>query len=342
MNHNDESSELETSPPTSTRGTADESVRPSSCLLLENKDYRADGDVARILHTAVDEVEVVRSAADALDRDPQSFDLLLVNYDALSPRELRNVFETFDQKIRNNRLLVLGTEFKRETLATLLDEFRLQNLLAGDDIRDDELLTTVQKLLRSDIFGLDKYFQWGVESESMVVTTSREVDAVVEAAEEFVRSIGVSRRLVQNFSLVTEELTTNALYDAPVDEHGDFRYAHLDRGNDVELAEDEQIAIEFCSDGQRVGLSVCDPFGSLTADLTLDYLANCFRRDDGQINWETGGAGLGLYQSFEGLSHLAVNLDPEHRTEMIGLLNVEGSYRSFDHETKSLNVFVGH
>ncbi|MFB6350916.1 MAG: hypothetical protein ABEN55_08190 [Bradymonadaceae bacterium] len=314
----------------------------TSCLVVEGQEYRADSCIGRVTRTAVDRVRVCTSLEEAIGCESDQFEFMMVNYNAWSNRELEQLFESHHEQISNNRLLLYGRGFERDDLARFLDQFGLTNLLARNgQVDSDELLTTLQKILRSDIFGLEKYFPWGAQTESLTVASSGEIEDVVGMSREFVGSMGVSRRVRQTFSLVAEELTSNALYDAPVDDAGEFRFADLDRSEQVELDDDEQVEVTFCNDGERIGVSVSDPFGSLTPRLVIEYLARCFRRNHDQIDRSAGGAGLGLYQSFEGLSHMAVNLEPGERTELIGILHVEDPHRSIDGEQKSLNVFVG-
>ncbi|RYG65777.1 hypothetical protein EON77_18135 [bacterium] len=96
----------------------------------------------------------------------------------------------------------------------------------------------------------------------------------------------------------------------------------------------------LCCDGRRLGVAVRDPFGSLRADTVLDYLTRCFRRGPDQIDAKEGGAGLGLYFTFEALSHFVINVSPGRATEMIGLLDVSGTFKDFARRGKSFNMFV--
>ena len=63
-------------------------------------------------------------------------------------------------------------------------------------------------------------------------------------------------------------------------------------------------------------------------------------RGGDQIDQKDGGAGLGLYYIFESLNHLIVNVAPNRRTEMIGLMDISGTFRDFAERPKSLNVFI--
>jgi hypothetical protein len=100
------------------------------------------------------------------------------------------------------------------------------------------------------------------------------------------------------------------------------------------------ITITFCCDGQRLGVSVSDPFGSLRTEDVQGYLAKCFRRGDDQVDQKEGGAGLGIYYVFESLSHFVANIAPRRRTEIIGLIDLSSNFKDFSERSKSLNMFV--
>jgi hypothetical protein len=137
-----------------------------------------------------------------------------------------------------------------------------------------------------------------------------------------------------------DEFLTNALYNAPVDATGHPRFARRPRTERVELQPEEEITLRVCCDGRRFGISTSDPFGSLAPERLQEYLARAFRRGEDQVNEADGGAGLGFYQILDSLSHFVVNIDPGRRTEMIGLIDVSGGYRTFASNGKSFNIFV--
>ena len=161
---------------------------------------------------------------------------------------------------------------------------------------------------------------------------------LLSAAAAFAAVDGLPKRLQQIFSDVVDELVTNALYDAPTDGNGRARCA--DRGRTVELAEGETIEFEMGATPTRIGVMVRDPFGTLAPGRVLDYLAKCFARGDRQVDDKEGGAGLGLYYSFELLSHFTLSLNPGRSTEAIGLLDCTNTFREHIARAKSFNLFA--
>jgi hypothetical protein len=279
----------------------------------------------------------VYPAASAIPIDAPC-DLLVVDHRALDASTGGVLSERFPPS-RCRRLVTCSGRMDRAVLAELLAVHGLTNLLADGDVEDEHLLVTVQKILRRDVFGLEKYFPWGAESASFTLRSSAERASGLRVVEEFTDRLRVVPRLRESILTVAEELFTNALYDAPVDASGRFLHAGTSRRVPVGI-EGEPVQVELRTDGRRVGISVRDPFGSLTAAQVLAYLTKCLRAGTDQVDDKPGGAGLGLYYVFESLSHLAINLKPGRITEVLGLIDVRGTYKDFAARGKSFNVFV--
>jgi hypothetical protein len=299
----------------------------------------AEKEVRRIAHTLRamgTELEAKPTLAAA--GDLTACDLLVTNYDALSPADRARLLELTG----GPRLLLLsGGECARD-LSRLLGSQVLTNLVArNEEVDPGDLIVTVQKLLRGDIFGIEKYFTWGVEPRRIQLRSSNEKRDAIQTAEEYAAAIGVRSRLVTLLSTVVDELVTNAIFNGAVDKDGKSRYGHLERTREVVLEEHESVELKLICDGRRLGISVTDTFGSLTRERLQEYLARCLRKGSDQLDDKPGGAGLGLYCVFESLSHFVVNISPGKRTEMIGLIDVWGTYRDFATRHKSFNVFMG-
>lgn len=291
----------------------------------------------RSLRSVVPHVEVTPSLGDTV---PASFGVLLADYDTLGAEE-RDRLVRIVSSAPATRLLMLSESAARESFADLFTNRLLTNLVArNDDVDAWELIVTVQKLLRRDVFGMEKYFSWGVEPRGLKVTKAAEKGQVLGAAEEYAGAIGIDPRLTALYCNVADEFFTNAVFNAPVDAQGKGRYRELEREAQVELAPHEAIDVRFACDGMRLGISVSDPFGSLTQEHLQFYLGKCFRKGEDQVDTKAGGAGLGLYYVFECLSQFVVNIAPGQRTEMIGLIDVRGTYKDFAARNKSFNIFL--
>jgi len=305
-------------------------------VLLLDADQEGAKHIARVLRPALEEVEILSKVEEVQRSDGWS--LLLANYDHLDMEQSESLFGLCKG---DRKLLLYSSRSNRGEFADLFGRFGLMNLLAkSPEVDGAELLVTMQKLLRNDVFGLHKYFPWGVPTQRFTVRRASLREQTIDSVCAFGADVKAPRRLVELYRTVADELITNAIYNAPVDANGHALYGHLPRTEEVELAADQEIKVTTCCDGQKLGISVEDPFGSIQQGQVLDYLSKCFRKGTDQVDTKEGGAGLGLYYVFESLSHFVVNLAPGKRTEMLGLLDIRGSYRDFTSKPKSFNIFV--
>lgn len=314
--------------------------QPPDAIAFVSPDSRGGSGISRLLKRAVGEVAVVESLHDLAS--VSDFALVAILYESLSPDEKAAIIADFSVKSGRPTLLLLSEKSIDTDFASLFSSRVLTNVLVvdadGPDISD--LLVTVQKIRHRDIFGLEKYFVWGVEPRSIILNSSSEKASAIATINEFATGIGVPSRLRALIRNAADEFISNAIYNAPVTADGQPRYARQPRTIPVQLEPHEKIEVRFCCDGRRFGLSTSDPFGSLAPDILQDYLARAMRAGEDQISDSPGGAGLGFYQILGSLSHFVVNIDPQRRTEVIGLIDVSGSYRTFATGGKSFNIFV--
>jgi len=186
------------------------------------------------------------------------------------------------------------------------------------------ITTTISKLANRDIFGLEKYMNWGVDVHEELVVGSEDRYRLIEQMERDLTDLGLRRSLVTKCATVAEELLLNAIYDAPHDSQGKPRFAH-DRTAKVRLAPSEQALFRYACDGMLVAISVEDPFGRIERDTILDYLEACYLGKPMPPNAieAKGGAGQGIFMVME-IADLAVfNVRPGVRSEVISLFAVD-------------------
>ena len=133
--------------------------------------------------------------------------------------------------------------------------------------------------------------------------------------------------------LVTDELLSNAVHNAPVDASGAHYRRDLARDSELELDEAHQVGLRWGCDARYLAIEVTDRFGSLDRDTILESLGKNDVRDEG------GGAGMGITLAYRSCDHLVFNLAPGYRTEIIALIDVR--YPPTERlPASSYNVFV--
>jgi hypothetical protein len=305
--------------------------------LLIDGDAVQRENVARIVRPLVGELALADSHADAADRE-----LVIAAYDG--PAAAAGLLARYGGLTGRPRLVLLSDGRRREDYQSLFSTRRLTNLLVRDgesgEIDAGDLAVTVRQLL-APAWGLQRYFGGETPVTTTRISSSRERERVLGEAAACAGGSTSSGRLATHFCTVADELVTNALYNAPRDERGQSRFSHVSRSDEVALSPGEEVEIQLCGDGRRLGIAVSDPFGALTPEMLVDYLGKGFRGGPGLIENKPGGAGLGLFYIFDAVSHLVATIDRGRRTEMIGLIDVRGRYRDFAASNKSFNIFCG-
>jgi CheY-like chemotaxis protein len=197
----------------------------------------------------------------------------------------------------------------------------------------EELTITAHKLLRRDLFGLEKYLLWGVDPRVAELTKGSDRAALVEQVANDLRTAGQSPRVSSMAMLVTDELLSNAVHNAPVDAAGTHFRRDLARDQEVILQPGETVRLRWACDARYVAIEVNDSFGSLDRKTILHALGKNDVRESG------GGAGMGLALTYRSCDHLVFNLSPGRKTEIIALIDVRQSPTD-RLPASSYNVFV--
>ena len=308
-------------------------------------DGENDTILQKVVHRAIvsagSSIEVLEDVAQAKERLKNAdFDLVLVNYD--SENELTHDFASQRlSEVGGASTILVSQKRDKQHLINLFSHEKLRNLIARNgQVSEEELIITTEKILRKDIFGLEKYLVWGISLVQEVIADSSEKDDQVERVGEYVKSLKCDKRFVRLAQVVADELIMNALYDAPVDESGKPLYTHLPRSERVKLEPKDRAILEYGSDGRFFAIACRDRFGALKAETVVQYLKKCFAQDEYQVDPTKGGAGVGFFMIFQSLNQLVVNIEPGRMTETIGLVDIRATYRDTKSRSKSFNIFI--
>jgi hypothetical protein len=210
-----------------------------------------------------------------------------------------------------------------ERISLLRDE-RVESILAHEErLDDDEFIASATKTLEHDLFGLHKYFPWGVTVFSMKVNNYEEKTEAINIIMQFAEAAGMRGPLRDRIQLACDELMMNALYHAPVDEQGRERYRDKPRKELTKLSTVSAIQVQYGCSGRYFGVSVRDAFGSLNRSKILDYLTRISQGVGATIETKTTGAGLGIISVAQSVSKLIFNIVPGSSTEVIALFDTD-------------------
>ncbi len=237
--------------------------------------------------------------------------------------------------------LVLASPGSLPDLPRLLRAGAITNLLGRTmPTLAEELTVTALKVLRHDIFGLEKYLTWGVPVVSRLVTSSDGRADLVDELSATIKQLGIGSRASQMAALVADELMTNAIFNAPVDASGTATRRDERRDTVRALFGRDQIWLRYACDARYLAIEVTDAWGSLSRATILACLAKGVSRDMGKVIMHGGGAGIGVGLVYDSCHHLVFNIHPQQRTQVIGLIDLRVSPQELGQTPSSFNIFV--
>jgi hypothetical protein len=182
----------------------------------------------------------------------------------------------------------------------------------------EELLATVQKLRRREVFGLEKYVAWGAETRSYTLGDADERDDAVGLVTRDVLGVGLPDRIASLVSVITDELIANALYLAPLDDNHERYRAAEARGRSRPLRGRDVVTVRWATDARCLAIEVRDRWGTLEPRSVASRLATGRVKTTGA----PGDAGMGLALAYACCNQFVIDLEPEVMTEVIALLDV--------------------
>jgi anti-sigma regulatory factor (Ser/Thr protein kinase) len=236
-------------------------------------------------------------------------------------------------------IFIVGDDHKiTDDLPVFSDGHVVSVMSHGNNFDADEFIASATKALRGNIFGLNKYFPWGVTTFSMVVKSYQDKNKAIDVLMQYANLAGVRGPVRERIQTVADELMMNALYHAPVDNEGKEIYRDKTLKELVQLPEVPAIEVQYGSTGRYFGISVRDGGGSLSRERAMQYLLKA-RSNTPEMEQKVGGAGLGLVSVLRSVSKLIFNLEPGTSTEVVGLFDIE-LFAKGQIGARSLHVFT--
>jgi hypothetical protein len=253
----------------------------------------------------------------ALPADPPS--LVAVDLRSASAPKLSDLEKVFPDV----RLLAIVGAQDFGQMVECLRLPRCGSVITYDDgFEPEDFIITVTKLLHGQVFGLQKYFPWGVTLYNMEISSYEEKARALDVLNAYAELAGARGPVRDRMALVAEELIMNALYHAPVDDKGTRKYEHLPRKELARMTFDKKVKITCASNGQHFAVAVTDSYGSLEKDTVVKFLSKGTHKELEPEQRESG-AGLGLVTGLKNASKLVFNLAPGMGTEVIALFDLD-------------------
>ncbi len=268
-------------------------------------------------------VEQAKSIDEAIEAlKTSTFSILFLSANML---EIADYVKSNDIKIK---IILLTEEESKDYISKIKNYPFLSNIIATK--QDDRafniksICTTVSKMTSSDIFGLEKYLNWGVEVKELEIVDSSERQALIDKVTDYLSDLGMRSSLKTRCQSVLEELLMNAIYDAPVDRNGIPLHNHKSRRERIILEQSQRGKLRYSTDGLYLAVSVEDPFGVFKKETIFKYLEENYKEQFETEQLEgKGGAGKGLFIITENSDLVIYNIAPQSKTEVIVLFDLD-------------------
>ncbi len=272
-----------------------------------------------LLRRIVDSLEAADAEVDAV-RTPDAIEANIIPH--------RYVFFAIDKgnteavealvaRLRTKaQVVVIVPEARLEEQMVILRDGRVNHVVARNASLEHSIMVTARKLLTGDIFGIEKYLPPDTPVHYARLRDFEGRSNAINTILEFAAASKIRRAMRHAIGQACEELLMNALYDAPVDEHGQQIFAEVDPRIRTKTRSPKPVSIRYAATEHIFAVAVRDRFGRLAKQTILSYIDKCLHSST-QIDRKTYGAGLGIYLVASAASSYIVNVAYGIATEVI-------------------------
>ncbi len=263
------------------------------------------------------------------DFEESEFIILDYGYYLKNQTELKSVFNYLD------KLSIFATLTNHQEMIEIIKATKVSHLfgMSGTHTLND-IKSYIVASIENKFWNSETLITAPVINKSLTsFSTSDHLDQQIETAiqtHDFSKTFeGFKLILIQ----ILNEALTNALYNAPVDEKGNFLYRNQNRRKIITTDVKNAPTLEIVEDEEKIILSVKDYYGSLTKEIIDHYLT------EGKVSDKDGGAGLGMYLILNHAHKLIINLDPGKLTEFIIVLHKFKRFFHYETLEKSYHLY---
>lgn len=254
-----------------------------------------------------------------------NWDLQVVDRDALDASGWKTIT---DRPESLERTVVISSACAPEDLRKLVTK-DIRHIIGKASGADSAVQLTLRQVALGTPTKLTDYTAGRIDRMWTLISSDEVERVIVEVSAELQRR-GINRRIAENFETATDELLSNAFFDAP-----NGSRERKSRKSSVQT-DSNPVFVELSVGKEHFGLCVRDSFGNTTADTIVDSLVRGLAKTPQQIE---GAGGLGLMMTLQAVSHLIFTLSPSRFTEATILSCRQPNFRSLRASAKSFNVF---
>ena len=242
----------------------------------------------------------------------------------------------FSKKYPESKIIIILFESIYNQTHYYLDVNNIEGFVETNKGEFDarEFLVFIRKFQSHKRLRLENHLNFPALIKTKKIANKEDKNNALISLEEFVLNIcGKGERsnyYSQKTCDVADELLLNAIFNA------NTRLKKCHTNNDYHLTDEEEIQIKWGYDGEVFGLSVIDPFGSLSRNTVLKYLDGKNKDEHFSMRYASGQRIKMIYKK---LHHYIINVEENKMTDTIGLLRFDKKYSDFERRLRSFHYF---
>lgn len=161
-------------------------------------------------------------------------------------------------------------------------------------------------------------------------------EKVLVSLQRFIGRNKAMNRLADNIMIVIDELFSNALFSAPVDENGKRLFKDLDRNEKVKYPGTKTAKIFAVHTTDNLFIGTVDPWGSVNRDGICKSLHRAYT--EGKFKDGAKGAGLGLRMMLDRARSLYILSESKKRSLICCHMRLNISLKKIESVPKQLHI----
>ncbi len=179
------------------------------------------------------------------------------------------------------------------------------------------------------IFGPKKLFSSAAKTQQVAFASTSQKQSGVEGVRNFLLHAKFKSRMATIISNAVDELVMNAMFDAPVDPLGKQIYLTTSRNTVLTLKDRSVVEMSVAYDGDYVGISAVDQWGSLDKQKLFEHLSRRYAKEEYRVKSTSAGAGIGLATVFRTGGSFLFACEKGVRTEVTTFFRKTDNFREF-------------
>lgn len=196
----------------------------------------------------------------------------------------------------------------------------------------------VKATLQDRAFGLASLMKPGTKIQTVKLHKTIQKFEAVEAIKTYLMAAKFQIRMASVIANAVDELLMNAMFDAPVDELGKSTLSQMPRSTEFELTGKHAVEMQVGFDGDYVGITAIDLYGSLDKSRLLSHISKIYRDEEYRVRTAVAGAGIGLATVFRAGGSFFFASEAQARTEVTVLFKRTSNFREFKDQFKFIST----